>query len=252
MPKKPLTEIGLKRKIRALGDISEEEKAGVACVLVGHSNVVDLCFGYVTCARCGEQIGDMLSGTKALPNTVIIGHKERGTEKPCRGCKTNYGKLDWTDLMFLPEKKHKEMLEGLGLEPRRGEESARQQEEEMSEEETRKPEDKPVPQGAFFDSLRRNNQKIRADRAEAITEDAQTIYRRAIEDLELKIRRMQRERENMLDLSPTHAQSLVLATDFDAAAFVEKDVKLGVDIRNDSIRLEIAKKQYVELFGEVR
>lgn len=107
----------------------------------------------------------------------------------------------------------------------------------------------PVVKGAFFDSLTRNNKQIRSDRAQAITEDAQTLYRRQIEDLELKIRRMSRERENMLDLSPTHAQSLVLATDFDAAAFVEKDIKLGVDIRNDMIRLDIAKKQYAELFG---
>lgn len=121
----------------------------------------------------------------------------------------------------------------------------------MSEEET-KVEEKAAPKGAFFDSLTRNNKQIRSDRAQAITEDAQTLYRRTIEDLELKVRRMQRERENMIDLSPTHAQSLVLATDFDAASFVEKDVKLGVDIRNDLIRLEIAKKQYAELFGEVR
>lgn len=112
-----------------------------------------------------------------------------------------------------------------------------------------KVEEKPVPQGAFFDSLTRNNQKIRRDRAEAITEDAQTLYRRRIEDLELAVRRMQRERENMLDLSPTHAQSLVLATDFDANSFVEKDIELGVKIRNDSIRLEIAKAQYNVLFG---
>ena len=115
-------------------------------------------------------------------------------------------------------------------------------------EETKSDETK-IPAGAFFDSLTRNNQKIRKDRAQAITEDAQTLYRRVIEDLELGVRRMQRERENMLDLSPTTTQSLVMASDFNAKEFVDKDIELGVKIRNDSIRLEIAKKQYAELFG---
>lgn len=106
-------------------------------------------------------------------------------------------------------------------------------------------------EGAFLSNLKRNNKQIREDRATAIAEDAQTLYRRSIEDLELKIRRLQRDRENMLDLSPTNAQSLVMASDFKADDFVEKDIALGVAIRNDTIRLEIAKKQYAELFGGV-
>jgi len=105
--------------------------------------------------------------------------------------------------------------------------------------------------GAFISSLKRNNKQIRDDRAQAIAEDAGMIYRRTIEDLELSIRRMNRERENMLDLSPTTAQSLVLATDFDSSAFVQKDIDLGVKIRNSEIKLEIAKKQYAYLFGGV-
>jgi len=110
--------------------------------------------------------------------------------------------------------------------------------------------DVPV-QGAFYASLKRNNKQIRDDRAMAIAEDAQMIYRRTVEDLELSIRRMQRERESMLDLSPTHAQSLVLASDFDSGAFVQKDIDLGVQIRNASIKLDIAKAQYDHLFGGV-
>ena len=103
--------------------------------------------------------------------------------------------------------------------------------------------------GAFLASLKRNNKQIRDDRATAIAEDAQVKYRRSVEDLELNIKRMSRERENMLDLSPTHADSLVLASDFNADAYVKKDVELGVRIRNDEIKLEIAKKQYSYLFG---
>ena len=103
--------------------------------------------------------------------------------------------------------------------------------------------------GAFMDSLKRNNKQIRDDRAIAIAEAAEVKYRRSVEDLEQNIKEMKRERENMLDMSPTHADSLVLATDFNSDAFVAKDIELGVKIRNDEIKLEIAQKQYTYLFG---
>lgn len=103
--------------------------------------------------------------------------------------------------------------------------------------------------GAFISSLKRNNKQIRDDRATAIAEDTQLLYKRQIEDLQVSLRRMKREQENMLDLSPTDARSLVLASDFDSAAYVEKDVELGVRIRNSEIKLEIAKTRYQYLFG---
>lgn len=102
--------------------------------------------------------------------------------------------------------------------------------------------------GAFVSSLVRNNKKIREDRAIAIAESAQMLYKRTVEDLELTIKQLKRDREAMLDLSPTDAQSLVLASDFNAALFVEKDVKMGVDIRNLEIKLDIARTRYNHLF----
>ncbi len=110
---------------------------------------------------------------------------------------------------------------------------------------------KNVGEGAFIASLKRNNTKIREDRATAIAEDAMVLYRRTVEDLEIKINKMKRDRESMLDLSPTHADSLVLASEFDAAAYVAKDVELGVNIRNAEIKLGIATGQYERLFGGV-
>lgn len=104
--------------------------------------------------------------------------------------------------------------------------------------------------GAFFSSLKRNNKQIRDDRATAIAEDTQLVYKRRIEDLELSIKKMKREQENMLDLSPTNAQSLILASDFDSSIYSEKDIDLGVKIRNAEITLEIATKRYAYLFGE--
>jgi hypothetical protein len=50
-------------------------------------------------------------------------------------------------------------------------------------------------------------------------------------------------------MSPTDAQSLVLASDFNSGVFTQKDIDLGVKIRNAEITLEIARKQYEYLFG---
>ena len=108
--------------------------------------------------------------------------------------------------------------------------------------------DKTRMPGAFFASLKRNNRQIREDRALAIAETAQMRYRRKVEDLELALKQLVRDRENMLDLSPTNAQSLVVASDFDAEQFVTKDVNLGLKIRETEIMLEIARKQYNRLF----
>lgn len=102
--------------------------------------------------------------------------------------------------------------------------------------------------GAFMTSLVRSNSKIRKDRALAIAEAAEMIYKREVEDLGVRIKQLKRERDNMLDLSPENAQSLVLASDFDAKAFVNKDIELGVQLRNLEIKLEIATNRYKQLF----
>ena len=43
--------------------------------------------------------------------------------------------------------------------------------------------------GAFSATLKRNNKKIRDDRATAIAEDTELVYKRAIEDLQIQIRK---------------------------------------------------------------
>jgi len=104
--------------------------------------------------------------------------------------------------------------------------------------------------GAFIGSLKRNNTKIRADRATAIAEDCELKYKRQVEDLEIEIKQLKRDRDNMLDLSPTNADSLVLASDFSSKDFTSKDLELGIKIRNLQIKLEIAKERYEYLFKE--
>jgi hypothetical protein len=111
-------------------------------------------------------------------------------------------------------------------------------------------EKKPGTKGAFVESLKRNNKQIKDDRAEAIAETAEMRYRRTVEDLDIAIKRMKRERENMLDLSPDNALSLIVASKFDDEKFVNEDIKLGIEIRNAEIKLEIAEVQYEHLFGK--
>ena len=119
----------------------------------------------------------------------------------------------------------------------------------MSEEKEDKVTTAEEMQGAFFDSLKRNATQIKRDRALAIAEDAETIFRRTVEDLEADLKKLKRNRENMLDMSPNSAISLKLAEEFDSRDFVEKDIQLGVDIRNTEIRLKIAQNRYNYLFG---
>lgn len=102
--------------------------------------------------------------------------------------------------------------------------------------------------GAFVSSLVRNNKKIREDRAIAIAESAQMLYKREIEDTQLQIKQLRRDRDSALDLSPSTADSLVLASDFNAKDFVKKDLAMGIQIRNLEIQLEILEKRYKYLF----
>ena len=102
--------------------------------------------------------------------------------------------------------------------------------------------------GAFIASLTRPNSQIKKDRAIAIGEAAQVIYKRDIEDLEIKIKRLKREQENALDLSPDSAISLKLAASFDEKNFVANDQRLSLEIRNTQIELDLAKERYHYLF----
>ena len=104
--------------------------------------------------------------------------------------------------------------------------------------------------GAFVESLTRGSKKIKADRAIVLAESAQLKYKRSIEDMQMDIKTLQRERDNMLDLSPTTSDSLELAKNFDADAFVKKDLAIGLQIREIRIRLEESLSRYEILFGK--
>lgn len=108
-------------------------------------------------------------------------------------------------------------------------------------------EDKLKPR--FVESLQRNNDQIREDRAQTIGEDSELIYRRKVEDIELKIKRLEREQEGLIDISPLDRNSLTFA-DFNPEEFVQKDMELSLTIRNLNIQLEITRKRFEYLFGK--
>lgn len=101
----------------------------------------------------------------------------------------------------------------------------------------------------FVESLQRNNDQIREDRARTIGADSELIYRRRVEDIELKIKRLEREQEGLIDISPLDRNSLTFA-DFHPEEFVQKDMELSFTIRNLNIQLEVSRKRFEYLFGK--
>lgn len=103
--------------------------------------------------------------------------------------------------------------------------------------------------GAFHESLVRTNRQIKTDRAAAISEDVETVYRRKVEDLGLKIKRMKQTQSASLDFSPETVGTLKLQQ-IDAESFSDNDLKACRDIRDLEITYELAKVRYHYLFGK--
>lgn len=104
--------------------------------------------------------------------------------------------------------------------------------------------------GAFITSLERGNKDIKKDRAASIAEEAEMVYRRTIENMKMDLKKLKRERETMLDLSPTNTHSLILGGDFQSDAFVEKDLAIGIKMRLLKIKITDAEERYEFLFGD--
>ena len=81
------------------GPITDAQRNGIVCALIGHSKTQTYCFGYHNCARCGAQLGDSLAGAYSAEKVVLVGH-EGGN---CPTCHANYEKLTWRDKIFTPD-----------------------------------------------------------------------------------------------------------------------------------------------------
>jgi hypothetical protein len=102
--------------------------------------------------------------------------------------------------------------------------------------------------GSFVISLMRNNKEIRNDRAAAIAEDAELLFKRKVEDVGTQLKRLKRDRDNMLDLAGTDKTKIINPSDFHADQFVAKDLQIGLAIRDCEIELKILTDRYNELF----
>ena len=92
-----MTKIELKKKIKALGKITDTARNSIICSLVGHSRISTYCFGYRNCARCGDQVGDSLGSIDpGAKEAVIVGHN-------CKACKANFKECTWKDKLFVKD-----------------------------------------------------------------------------------------------------------------------------------------------------
>lgn len=103
-------------------------------------------------------------------------------------------------------------------------------------------------QGEFMDSLYRNNKQIRKDRADSIGEDGAIAYKREVEDTLAEIRKLRRDQDGMMDLSPETSHSLKLASDFNGKEWAAKDIEIDLKIRNLEIKYERASARLWKLF----
>jgi hypothetical protein len=102
--------------------------------------------------------------------------------------------------------------------------------------------------GSFVNSLKRNNKQIRDDRALAIAEDAEMLFKRKVEDCSTKLKRLRRDLDNLLDLGGTETTKIISPTDFDSKNFVSDNLRIGLAIRDEEIKLQILTDQYNKLF----
>lgn len=71
----------------ALDDPDLIRAAKILCAVFGHPPVVTTCFGYINCARCGEQLGDSLGGVSTIgEGRMVVGHN-------CKNCRAVEKKL---------------------------------------------------------------------------------------------------------------------------------------------------------------
>lgn len=112
--------------------------------------------------------------------------------------------------------------------------------------------EQPENKGVIFRDLARNAKTIRNDRAEAILEDLEITFERKIKDLELKIKRLKRDRKSLSDMSPDNVTSIIRIDDFNAEDFYESYRKKTLEIRNLLVeyRLMVAHKKYLLIDGD--
>lgn len=92
---KDITLPELKKKVKALGKVDEHTLNAFICLMVGHSRIQTTFFGYYSCARCSQQLGDTLgSYYGGAGEAVVVGHN-------CAKCKANFKECQWSDKLYV-------------------------------------------------------------------------------------------------------------------------------------------------------
>ena len=94
-PARKMTKAEVLRCIRGL---PKDQRNPVVCALVGHSRIHEYSFGYIHCARCGAQVGDVLMGDypDRKEETVIVSHSH------CATCQRAASAFTWRDRLYAP------------------------------------------------------------------------------------------------------------------------------------------------------
>ena len=72
-----------------------QQRNEIVCSLIGHSRIQTTCFGYYSCGRCGQQLGDTLGSVYPFAEkVVVIGHN-------CEKCRSNYKECSWKDKLYV-------------------------------------------------------------------------------------------------------------------------------------------------------
>lgn len=91
-----------------IAGLDMEVQRKMVCALIGHTRLLNGCFGYHHCARCGELVGDSLGGAFSAPTQVVIGCK-------CNDCRERFLSFDWKDTFMVDEKELVRARKCLGI-----------------------------------------------------------------------------------------------------------------------------------------
>lgn len=105
--------------------------------------------------------------------------------------------------------------------------------------------------GILSSTLKQNFKQLKESRVNAMIEDSELKYRRAIEDVTASIRQCDRDLEDaILDILPMNAGQGINPNMFDANKLMTQRTNTLIARREHSIKLGILVNDYETLFGK--
>jgi hypothetical protein len=100
--------------------------------------------------------------------------------------------------------------------------------------------------GLFLSKLTQSQGDTNAERVASIQELTHVTYKREVENLEMAIKDLEIKRDALIDFSSQG--DVVKVAEFNAAYFVEQDIKMSLELEKLAMVLEVVKKRYESLF----